>query len=163
MSFGKVYMDPTFVFGPALIEANSIQKDGRGPGLPCVSVSTEVAQYCSTLARSFYAQPGNSPFASELVVDDETLTVFVDHLGIWLDEEDDIRVPEYLLPRYKKTIRNQLRELPLGRARDKWRWLADYHDWALRSRGWNRRSYVTGLRAEHSFTSFGDVIRAAAQ
>lgn len=161
MSFGKVYMDPTFVFGPALIEAHTIQEDADGPALPCVTVSIEVAQYCSALARGFYATPETSPFASELAVDGDTRTVFVDHLGIWIDEEDDIRVLEHALPWYKQTIRRQLRELPSGRARNKWRWLADYHDWALRSRGWNRREYVTGLGAQHSFTSFGDVLRAA--
>jgi len=150
-------MDETFVFGPALIEAHELEQDKGGPRWPCVAVTDVVAELSREMARSYYATPTQSPFARELMVDDQG-TVFVDHLGLWLDEEDDPRVIEYWAPRYRDLIRRKLKELPRGRVWDKWRWLGDYHDHALRLRRQNRRHFVTGLRAQHGFTRFSDTI-----
>jgi hypothetical protein len=153
ISFGRHYMDETFVFGPALIEAHSLEEDRSGPRLPCVAVTKEVAELCREMGRKYYGAVEKSPFARELKIDEHG-SVFVDHLGIWLDEEEDARVLDHWLPQYKALIRGKLKACPEnGRVWKKWRWLADYHDYALRSRGLNRRTFITDLPSRHTFTT----------
>ena len=158
ISFGALYIDETFAFGPALIEAHELEEDNDGRRWPCVAVTDQVAELSREMARRYYDEPKHSPFPQELMVDEQG-KVFVDHLGIWLDEEDDARVIDYWAPRYRDLIRRKLKEVPQGTpVWRKWRWLGDYHDYALRLRRQNRRHFVTGLRAEHGFTKFADTI-----
>ncbi len=61
---------------------------------------------------------------------------------------------EYWLPRYSAMIRRKVREYSEdSRVGEKWRWLADYHDHSLRLRNLNRRRFITGLAAQHSFST----------
>lgn len=158
ISFGMHYMDETFVFGPALIEAHELEEDKGGRRWPCVAVTDDVAELAREMAHRYYSDPKESPFARELTIDEQG-KVFVDQLGIWLGEETHQSVIDAWVPQYRDLIREKLKELPPGdRVWHKWRWLADYHDYTLRRHGQNRRKFVTGLRAEHKFTSFADTL-----
>jgi hypothetical protein len=158
VSFGPHYIDKSFVFGPALIDAHTLETDDGGNRWPCVAVTDDVADLCREMSRRYEANPKAGPYASELVVDEQG-GVFVDQLGIWLDEEDDPQVIAYWVPLYRNLIRRRLGELrPTSRVWQKWRWLADYHDFTLRDRQQNRRNYITGLTAWHKFIPFRDTI-----
>ena len=87
ITFGEHYMDERFVFGPALIEAVEIEESTKWPR---VALSDEAAELNREAVRRYYGDPDASPQARELVVDDHDAVVFVDHLGVWLTEEDDL-------------------------------------------------------------------------
>ena len=156
VTFGPHYMDDTFVFGPALIEAVGLEKDHAGPGWPCVTVSETAANMARNLGSDHWGSVADSPFASDLKVDEQA-RVFVDQLGIWLDEEDEPDIVEYWMPRYKELILRRLAEFEENsRVWRKWRWLADYHDYTLAGRGVEEPEFVIGLDPVNQFAPFTD-------
>jgi hypothetical protein len=84
ITFGEHYMDESFVFGPALVEAVALEKTARWPrivlGASAVEAEREHSRYYSDALQSAQSRC--------LTCDDEE-TTFVDHLGIYIAEEDD--------------------------------------------------------------------------
>jgi hypothetical protein len=129
ISFGPHFMDRSFVYGPALIEANDLEggknvddpDGGDGNRWPCVVVSDGIAARNRKMAKDFYAYPERSGLIRELLLD-ENGVAFVNQLGIWIEEEDDERMLVYGLKEMRETILAKLEEFPLGsRVWEKWR------------------------------------------
>jgi hypothetical protein len=64
-------------------------------------------------------------------VDEEDDVVFVDHLSLWLGEEDDQGVAEHYLNRQRGVVEDALARYQAGNVFDKWKWLADMHNHVL--------------------------------
>lgn len=166
ITFGPHFMDKSFVYGPALIEANDLEgaksvddPDGRdGNRWPCVVVSEGVAARNRKMAKDFYADPERSGLIRELLLDEDDVA-FVNQLGIWIEEEDDERRLVYGLKEMRGTILAKLEEFSAGsRVWEKWRWLADYQDFVLTGFGLDEPAFTVGLEPQFSFTSFAETL-----
>lgn len=166
ITFGPHFMDKSFVYGPALIEANDLEgaknvddPDGEdGSRWPCVVVSEDVAARNRKMAKDFYAEPEHSALVRELLLDEDNVA-FVNQLGIWIEEEDDERMLGYGLAEIRATILAKLEEFPPGdRVWEKWRWLADYHDFVLAGFGLDEPEFTIGVEPHFSFTSFAETL-----
>jgi hypothetical protein len=164
ITFGPHFMDRSFVFGPALIEANDLESGKPGDGgkgvnrWPYVIVSDDVAKRNRGMAKAFYAEPKHSGLIRELLIDEDDVT-FVNQLGIWIEEEDDERMFEGILPEMRARIMGKLNELESGgRVWEKWRWLADYHDYVLTDFGLDDPRFTVGLEPRFSFRNFAETL-----
>jgi hypothetical protein len=164
ITYGPHFMDKSFVYGPALIEAHGLESgeglaDGdcvEGNRWPYVIVSDGVADLNRAMAKAFNAEPEHSPLVRELLVDEDNVT-FVNQLGIWIEEEDDERMLERILPEMRTMIMSKLEQLePEGRVWEKWRWLSDYHDYVLTGFGLDDSSFTVGLEPRFSFKKFAE-------
>jgi hypothetical protein len=166
ITFGPHFMDKSFVYGPALIEANDLEggktvddaDEEGGNRWPCVVISEDVAARNRKMAKDFYAEPERSALVRELLLDEDNV-VFVNQLGIWVEEEDNERRLEYGLTEMRATILGKLDELTTGgRVWEKWRWLADYHDFVLTGFGLDEPAFTVGLEPHFSFASFSETL-----
>jgi len=166
ITFGLHFMDKSFVYGPALIEASDLEggktvddADSEGENRwPCVVVSEDVAARNRKMAKAFYAEPEHSALVRELLFDEDNVA-FVNQLGIWIEEEEDDQTLEYGLTNMRTTILGKLNEFPSGdRVWEKWRWLADYHDFVLAGFGLDEPEFTVRLEPRFSFTRFAETL-----
>lgn len=153
ITVGEHYMDERFVFGPALIEAVDLEKQARWPRVVLGDTAVQLERRHS----HFYSDALQSVQSSCLTVDEEGV-VFVDHMGIYIDEEDDEDVLDHFLSLHRDaTAAGLAREDPGTEPWEKWRWLAEYHNHALMSRHREPEPYLVddgGRR--HEFRDFLD-------
>ena len=152
ITFGDHYMDETFVFGPALIDAVDLEKATKWPR---VALSQLAADLNREVVRRFYGDPAFSPQAGELLCDTHG-DVFVDHLNVWFGEEDEPSVIDHYLPRYKATIEQALATHSTGGpVWEKWKWLADYHNYSMSTNLQSPQSFlISAGPPQHGFVSF---------
>jgi len=157
ITFGPHYMDESFVFGPALTEAAVLEDTTTWPR---VVLSAEAVELSRTMAEAWYAEPRLSVHGRILACDKHG-SVFVDHLGVWLEEEDDWELAQYALGRHKQTIEASLGTLKRGSAAwEKWKWLADFHNYSMTKRIKNpAKFHIKAGQARHRFHSFGSTLR----
>jgi hypothetical protein len=153
ITVGEHYMDERFVFGPALIEAVEREKAARWPR---VTLSSDAL----LLERSHsgaYAQRLQSVQSRCLTLDEDGV-VFIDHLGVYIDEEDNFESLEHFLGRHKAASEEGLRVNDADSAAwEKWRWLAEYQNHALASRLDDPERFMVSLDGQrHRFTDFLD-------
>lgn len=153
ITYGPHYMDEHFVFGPALIEAAELEKAAKWPRVVLSPAAVEVEEEHST----FYANPLTSEQSGCLACD-ETGTTFIDHLGIYIDEEHDDRALDHFLSLHRQATENGLdaheRE---SKVWSKWRWLAEYQNFALANRLPAPERYMIDLsEARYAFGRFLD-------
>lgn len=154
IAFGDHYMDERLVFGPALIDAVQLEK---ATAYPRVALTPEAAQLARGLAPdSGYGRPEEVPLVQCLLCDDDDGSVFVDALGVWLSEEDDIGVVHYHLPIYRKRIEDALLLMACdAKVLAKWEWMADYFNHALSDAHPDLTGYATAKApAKHKFSPF---------
>jgi hypothetical protein len=153
ITFGDHYMDESFVFGPALVEAVDLEKQARWPR---VVLDKDAVQAEMEHSR-YYAQFLHSA-QNNCLIRDEDGAVFVDPLGIYISEEDD----ERSLDHHLALIRSATCKGLSAHAREsdvwlKWRWLADYQNHVLKA--WHREpeSYLIDVPEErYLFADFLD-------
>jgi hypothetical protein len=130
ITFGPHYMDERFVFGKALVEAVEIEKHTVWPRVTLSPTAIDMEHVHS----GFYGNTLSSE-QSRCLLRDEKGVVFVDCLGIVIDEEDDLEVRDYHLGRLRESTMRSLARLPRdSREWEKWRWIGDYQNHALKSR-----------------------------
>jgi len=153
ITFGPHYMDKGFVYGPALIEAAHIERTTRWPRIALGASAVDIE-----LIHSGYYGNTLSSVQARCLIRDEEETVFVDCLGIYLDEEDDWDARDRHLRRLREATTNALATLPrYSEPWLKWRWLADYQDYALKSRHPDPDAFLVPSDGERvAFTSFND-------
>jgi hypothetical protein len=166
IAFGPHFMDKSFVYGPALIEASDLESgkdvtvsEGAGGNRwPYVIVSDDVAERNRRMAKAFYAEPQHSALVRELLLDEDNVA-FVNQLGIWIEEEDDDQMLEYGLTEMRATILGKLDEFASQpRVWEKWRWLANYHDFVLSGFGMDEPVFTVGLEPRFSFRNFAETL-----
>lgn len=153
ITFGEHYMDDSFVYGPALIEAVKLEKQARWPRVVLGESAIELERHHST----YYSGTLQSTQNSCLLRDEEDV-VFVDHLGIYIDEEDDLDVRDHYLKLHKRaTIEGLAKHPRYSEPWLKWRWLADYQNYALASRLVDPQPYLVPVDEVRAlFASFLD-------
>lgn len=154
ITYGPHYMDEHFVFGPALIEAAELEKAARWPRIVLSPAAVKVEEEHSR----FYNNPLTSTQSGCLACD-ETGTTFIDHLGIYIDEEDDEPALDHFLRLHRQATENGLaaheRESAVW---SKWRWLAEYQNFALANRLPAPERYMINLpEARYAFGRFLDL------
>lgn len=151
IAFGAHYADPDYVFGPALVEAVSIESQTR---YPRVALSDHAVEMTKAIVRDRYGPGGDYPHSTSLAVD-ASGTVFVNELGVWLSEEDDFEVAKYRLPRLKASIETGLSEATGYAAYEKWKWRADFHNFALQRASFPFETELVACDSpHHSFADF---------
>ena len=123
---GLAYHDEQHAFGPAIIEAYSIEQNAI---FPRVLLSNTVVE-----AGKSAAEPVNTIF-SRLVHTDSDEGVFVNYLRVLRAAADaDSAMPQDLIElqnRVRRNIEKQLQRFPAGtKERVKWVWFRSYFDWA---------------------------------
>lgn len=153
ITVGPHYMDERFVFGPALIEAVCLEKQARWPRVVLGDDAVAVERGHS---RS-YATPLRSTQSQCLCVDEDGV-VFVDPLGIYIDEEDDEAALVHFLALHRRATEAGLATHALGSDPwEKWRWLAEYQNHALLSRLRDPEPYLVPLDEQrHELRDFLD-------
>jgi hypothetical protein len=153
LTFGEHYMEERFVYGPALIEAVNLEKAARWPRVVLGETAIKLERHHST----YYANGLQSSQNSCLVRDEDGI-VFVDHLGIYIDEEHDPDALDHYLKLYRQaTIDGLGRHSRYSEPWLKWRWLADYQNHALASRLRDPEPYLVPVdTARAVFASFLD-------
>ncbi len=153
ITFGPHYMDEDFVFGPALVEAVELEKSTRWPRIALGPSAVDIER----LHSGYYGGSLTSAQAQCLICDEEG-TVFVDPLGIYIDEEDDWDVLDHHLKRLHKATVDALATLsPHSEPWLKWRWLADYQNWALQARLADPERYLVPIGQQRlGFATFLD-------
>lgn len=141
IAFGEIHMAPTFAFGPGLIEAVELEMQAVNPR---VLLSDQAVSLQRKVMRG-YAE-GAAPQTYEMAVDVDD-RVFVDYLHFWAQEEDNEKVFRHGFKAHRDRAKQGL-EHPNPSVRDKYVWLASYHNWAAASmRGPGRvkvRNHPTG-------------------
>jgi hypothetical protein len=150
---GDHYMDDSFVFGPALIEAVRLEKRARWPRVILDETAIEFERHHST----YFAEALQSAQSRCLVRDEEDV-VFVDPLGIYIDEEDDPAALEHFLGLHRNaTVTGLASHSRYSEPWLKWRWLADYQNHALASRLEDPEPYMVPVDSARAlFASFLD-------
>lgn len=110
------------------------------------------------LIHSGYYGNTLSSVQARCLIRDEDETVFVDCLGIYLDEEDDWDIRDHHLTRLRQATTNALANLPrYSEPWLKWRWLADYQTYALKSRHPDPDPFLVPSDGDRvAFASFND-------
>jgi hypothetical protein len=126
IAFGEIHMAPNVAFGPALIEAVELEKEADTPR---VLLSDQAVSLQRKVMRS-YAE-GAAPQRYEMAVDSDN-KVFVDYLHFWAQEEHDPEVFRHVFKAHRDRTKQGL-EHPSPRVRNKYAWLAAYHNWAAGS------------------------------
>jgi hypothetical protein len=153
ISVGDHYMDERFVFGPALVEAVELEKRAQWPRVVLGQDAISLERQHS----AFYANPLTSAQSGCLSCDDDE-TIFVDHLGVYIDEEDDEAALDHFLTQHRRATEHGLEiHLDGDKPWEKWRWLAEYQNHALTSRLANPEPYMVDLGEQrHQFRDFLD-------
>lgn len=151
LAYGEHFMEPAFVFGPALVEAVRLEEDMAV--WPRVLLSADAVSKNREFL-TYYAEPENSPQAQSLAVDEDG-GVFIDHLNSWMCEEDDFELLAWTLQHFKATIEAALAIHRDGRVFDKWKWLADFHNFSMSRAPHDMSAYrIEACSAEHRFFGF---------
>lgn len=153
ITVGEHYMDERFVYGPALVEAVELEKAARWPRIVLGETAIELERQHSR----FYSDVLQSEQSLCLLRDEEGV-VFVDALGIYIDEEDDPQDLDRNLKALRDaTERGLVSCVPYSEPWLKWRWLADYQNHALAGRLSDPDPYVVPVGpANAQFASFLD-------
>lgn len=144
-------MQERMAFGPALIEAVKLEKATRWPR---VALTPQAADFNRQIVTEFYAMPEDSPHATEYLVDEDGV-VFVDHLSVWLWDEDDEIMAERVLTRQHTVIADSLSR-ETGETLEKWKWLADMHNHVLSQVPEYEKYGIDAGEARYTFRSFID-------
>lgn len=152
IAFGPLHMQKDFAFGAALIEAAELEKETKWPR---IALTPEAAERNREVVRTAYGNdPESSPHAEEYLVDNDGDVVFVNHLLLWLGEEDDPEAAANNLNRQKQIIENALAREESGDVFDKWKWLADMHNHVLGASPVFARYVINAGEPRHSFRPF---------
>jgi hypothetical protein len=129
MAIGPLYIDDNIVFGPALVDAYTLEsKYARDPR---VVLSTEVTRMCKSHLR-FYAEPFKSPQNGYVLIDTDGHS-YINYLYDPIGMEAPIDVILDAVRIHKRKIEEKLRET--NSRPDIWakfRWAANYHDFFCR-------------------------------
>ncbi len=135
ITFGNIYCDSNYVDGPALIRAHDLED--KLAGNPRVLVEDEAAAF---IRRTWVGHKSQWPY--RLVAEDSDGRIFVNYLfasqtGLRALSDGDASgrtargsswsPPE--LPNHRAVIAQMLDVMPPGGVRDKWGWVARYHNW----------------------------------
>lgn len=158
ISFGAHYMDDRFVFGPALIEAVRLEKDTLQPRVALTEGTVDLAR--AVAKTSGYYTPEAVPHLTSLAIDEGDHTVFVDTIGVWLSEEDDPTAVDHFLGIYKARIEAAIEDTAQdSNVAQKWLWLADYFNWAIRYYSAHHPgAVVSGAPRKHRFRPFHETV-----
>jgi hypothetical protein len=156
IAVGDVFADRNTVFGPALIEAHEAE---RGAKQPRVVLAPSAVSH-ALVHRRYYAPPRYSPQDTELLFDRRDSCVFVDYLTCWEGNFDD---PDLAARRGLPRLLREHREfictnlgLPHPRKiKAKYRWLAQYHNYAVARRGASQY-LVKGTRSQDRFVTLAE-------
>lgn len=152
ITYGEHYMSERFVFGPALVQAVNLEKSTRWPRVTLGTSAVEAEREHST----FYGQALQST-QSRCLTTDESGVVFVDHLGISISNSDG-HIPHLLLKELREVTTDKLASLPENSEPWlKWRWAAEYHNYAIASHLTESEPYLVSIpEVRHHFSDFLD-------
>ena len=80
--------------------------------------------------------------------------MFVNHLLLWLGEEDDPEAAAHHLKHQRQIIEGALAREGSGGVFEKWKWLADMHNHVLSAWPEHERYVIDAGQPVHSFRSF---------
>lgn len=154
---GLLYIDDSFVTGPALVDAVTLEQDvAVHPRI----VLSEACAAIAVLDGRHYADVSRSPWNSQLLVDGDG-RVFVDYLGA-LTESLDAKQVRAGVAEHRDQVEAALVKLnEPGRIREKYRWAAEYHNYVCDRWALAAKYRVTGLTSTEalytrSFKTFAE-------
>jgi hypothetical protein len=147
IAFGNMYIDDDIVFGPALLDAYSTEKEiARDPRVA-------VHQSCRSLIEmhlSYYGDPFTSPHNGYFAIDSDEV-LFVNYLyGIKGLEYSEDEMIEAMTSHAKKTKNSLVEFKDTPTVWSKYSWIARYHNWFATT--WNLPARLLIPRGEFEQT-----------
>lgn len=122
MSYGNLCVADNVVFGKALLEAVSLEKQACAPRIVLGNSVREITRY----HMNFYGRPNFSPHIHTILTDHEGMW-FLNYLK-WLAEDDDI--DRKSLRRHGELVERMLITYSGDeKIKTKYLWVAEYHNW----------------------------------
>lgn len=154
---GPLYIDDSFVTGPALVDAVTLEQD------VAVHPRIVLSETCAAIAVSdgrHYADVSESPWNSQLLVDGDG-RVFVDYLDALTDSPDAKQVRAGVAKHRDQVEAALVKFNEPGRIREKYRWAAEYHNYVCDRWTLAAKYRVTGLTSTEalytrSFKTFAE-------
>lgn len=151
LTVGQHFADDAVSFGPALVEAVSLDKQGGPPRLVIGGAGLAL------IADHFTDHnPLDNPFSAELTRDLSDGTVFVSYLSASLEADDDDEAHE-IITRHQSAVVQKLGEFdsdPPSAVLQKYMWTAQYHDWFCSQHFPDWHETRTGLPIARVFEPF---------
>lgn len=138
---GLLYIDDTFVSGPALVDAVTLEQEvAVHPRI----VLSEACAAIAVLDGRHYGDVSKSPWNSQLLVDGDS-RVFVDYLKTLTDSPHAKHVRDGVAE-HRDQVETALAKFnEPGRIREKYRWAAEYHNYVCDRWALAAKYRVTGL------------------
>ncbi len=127
-SRGDMYMDDKITFGSALVDAVALEKTASTPR---VLLSDHVVQTARSHLKFYGDPPTGAPQHQDLSIDPSD-NAFINYLRAAEDyySGDDVQDLKPLLDQHRDVVIKGLADHPSGTAvRQKYEWLAQYHNW----------------------------------
>lgn len=131
ITVGDHFADDRINYGPALVAAVSLEKAARHPR---IAVDDRFLRFVDPHFR-FYGDPQDHPCHVQLAVDRSDGCVFVSYLAAALEADDPGECFD-MLELHRQAVHHQLLTHLTDqnpKVRDKYVWLAQYHNWFCRS------------------------------
>lgn len=131
IAIGRHHQSDTIVAGPALIEAHHLES--QVADFPRIVLSDSTIEAIATDIS--YWSHGQSPYIQQLLIDEDE-RLFVSYLSASEEYDREARDWVKLVRRHRDLVVQNLRTTNgHRRAYRKWRWIADYHNFYVTSRG----------------------------
>lgn len=155
ITVGDIYVDEHLIFGPGLVDAYDLETK------VAVHPRVVLSQRAVSLARqhlSMYARPSFSPHHT-LILWGSDDKFFLNYLG-WLFEDDsEEAIYQELLKHRDGIVKNLKKHAAIASVWDKYRWLANYHDFICGDAFPSRRELLVAEDAEVAFKFFTNKVR----
>jgi hypothetical protein len=131
ITFGDVHMGDRIAFGQALVDAVRLEKEvAVYPRVVLDAAAVSVERHSLT----YYADKAQAPQNRSILIDADDV-VFVDYLGLYLDEEDEEDTRDYWVARHRDAISSSLTDHAGDvRVETKLQWAASYHNAVISDR-----------------------------
>lgn len=130
---GELHVSEQLVFGKALVEAYGLHSDQTGK--PPRIILSSLARKLVERHLGFYSNPAAAPQAKQLLIDEADNEVFVDYLSA--TNYSEYGTDWQMLTQHQEFIQHNLEQHKGHRqVRQKYEWLARYHDFFCDNRVW---------------------------
>ena len=153
IAFGDHYQDDDIAYGSALIDAVDLDKSGSGPRLVISPSAEELVE----LQLTSYGQVSFSPHYHHLLRDANDGRLFINYLEVVFENFEDAGINYDLLKLLRDNVSNGLQEHQSDSVvRQKYEWLATYHNYVCRdfAEGW--RSVLSDPEASLDELAFAE-------
>ena len=158
IAVGDHYQDDDIAYGPALLEAVDLDKSGSAPRLVLAPSAVRLVKQ----QLKSYRRVSKSPHYRSLFEDSGDGRLFVHYLDVVFENFLESGINENLLKSHCDSVSSGLREHQFDpRVRQKYEWLATYHNHVCREFAGDWRTVLRSPKAGHEDLAFAQDAQSA--